>query len=208
MLKGVLLNTWRKSQDWQRAKTSIRLWNVILLGIACLLGAIAMLQYRWTQQLSGAMERQIRSNLDSSMTQWSLDFYGRLSAICVALQVGPDSGALDVWNDYLQRYVLWSRKSSEQTPSENIHSDPALIESIYIWETSDLGHPQLHFLNPQTNRIEDASAAEVLSPLLARLRARSHTLPQALRAWELPVQTPLRSSHSAMSLEQAFRISR
>jgi len=64
MLKAVLLNTWRKGQDWQKAKSSLRFWNVIVLGIACLLGAIAVLQYRWTEQLSGAMERRIRSNLD------------------------------------------------------------------------------------------------------------------------------------------------
>jgi len=185
MRKAVLLNTWRKIQDWQKAKSSLRFWNVIVLGIACLLGAIAVLQYRWTEQLSGAMERRIRSNLDSSMTQWSLDLYGRLSSICVALQVGPDSGAFGIWNDYLQRYVFWSQKAKEAALIENIHSDPALIESIYIWETSNRLHPQLHLLNPQTNRIEDVAAPEILNPLLARLSARSQTLPQALRAWEL-----------------------
>ena len=198
MLKAVLLNTWRKGQDWQKAKSSLRFWNVIVLGIACLLGAIAVLQYRWTEQLSGAMERRIRSNLDSSMTQWSLDLYGRLSSICVALQVGPDSGAFGIWNDYLQRYVFWSQKAKEATLIENIHSDPALIESIYIWETSNRLHPQLHLLNPQTNRIEDVAAPEILNPLLARLRARSLTLPQALRAWEMSV--PAAKATAGMSL--------
>jgi signal transduction histidine kinase len=196
MLKGVLLNTWRRGQDWQRAKSSLRFWNVIVLGIACLLGAIAVLQYRWTEQLSGAMERRIRSNLDSSMTQWSLDLYGRLSAICVALQVGPDSGAFGIWNDYLQRYVFWSRKAKESRLIQNIQSDPALIDSIFIWETSNRVQAQLHLLNPQTNRIENASAPERLNPLLARLRARSQTLPEALRAWELSTPTAVAEGDS------------
>lgn len=198
MLKGVLLNCGHKSRVWQRTRSSVLLWNVIVLGIACLLGAIALLQYRWTEQLSGSVERRIRMNLDSSMTQWSLDFYGRLSAMCVALQVGPDSGALDIWKDYLQRYVLWTRKASEPTNIENIHSDPALIENVYIWETSDPVHPQLHLLNPQTNRIEDATAPEALNALLARLRARSHTLPQALRAWTLPTSSRAGSTTASL----------
>ena len=78
------------------------------------------------------------------MTQWNLDFYGRLSDICVALQVGPDSGARDIWNDFLQRYVVWSRKDGEQT-IENIQSNSALVESVYIWETSDRFIPNFTF---------------------------------------------------------------
>jgi len=153
------------------------------LGIAGLLGAIAVLQYRWTEQLSAAMESRVGTDLYSSMTQWNLDFYGRLSDICVALQVGPDSGARDIWNDFLQRYVVWSRKDGEQT-IENIQSNSALVESVYIWETSDLIHPQLHLLNSRSNRIENVTAPRDLDSLLGHLRERSQTLPQALRAWE------------------------
>ncbi len=186
MLKGDLFNTSGRGQDRPGTKRSILLWNVIVLGIAGLLGAIAVLQYRWTEQLSAAMESRIGTDLYSSMTQWNLDFYGRLSTICIALQVGPDSGARDIWKDFLQRYVLWNRKDSEQTPIENIHSNSALVESVYIWETSDLIHPQLHLLDPQTNRIENVTTPPHLDSLLAHLRARSQTLPQALRAWESP----------------------
>jgi signal transduction histidine kinase len=186
MLKGVLFNAWGRGQDPHKARTSVLLWNVIVFGIVGLLGAIAVLQYRWTDQLSAAMESRIETDLYSSMTQWNLDFYGTLSAICIALQVGPDSGARDIWNDFLQRYVVWNRKKSEQVPIENIRSNFALIESVYIWETSDLTHPQLHLLNPRANRIEDVTAPQRLDSLLARLRARSQTLPQALRAWENP----------------------
>ena len=186
MLKGDLFNNCDRGQGRQRGKRSALLWNVIVLGIAGLLGAIAVLQYRWTEQLSAAMESRIGTDLYSSMTQWNLDFYGRLSDICVVLQVGPDSGARDIWKDFLQRYVVWSRKQSEQTPIENVQSDSALVESVYFWETSDLTHPQLHLLNPRTNRLENVTVPRDLDSLLAHLRARSQTLPQALRAWESP----------------------
>jgi len=184
MLKGEMFNNRGSGQDRHRGKTSVLHWNVIVLGIAVLLGAIAVLQYRWTEELSAAMESRIETDLYSSMTQWSLDFYGRLSAICVALQVGPDSGARDIWNDFLQRYVVWSRHDGEQEPNEKVESNAALIENVYIWETSKQLDPQLHFLNPRLKRIEDVVAPQQLDSLLARLRARSQTLPQALRAWE------------------------
>ena len=184
MLKGEMFHNWGSGQDRHKGKTSVLHWNVIVLGIAVLLGAIAVLQYRWTEELSAAMESRIETDLYSSMTQWSLDFYGRLSAICVALQVGPDSGARDIWNDFLQRYVVWSRNDGGQESIEKVDSNAALIENVYIWETSKQLHPQLHLLNPRLNRIEDVVAPQQLASLLARLRARSQTLPQALRAWE------------------------
>src|SRR4029077_12212645 len=81
--------------------------SVVLLGMAVLLIIVAVLQYRWTTQLNEAAEIRIGSTLQSSMMAWNLDFYGELSAICIALQVGPDSGARDSWDDYLERYTEW-----------------------------------------------------------------------------------------------------
>ena len=48
------------------------------------------------------------AELESLMTKWHDDLYSEFSAICIAMQVGPDSGARDSWNDYLERYVEWN----------------------------------------------------------------------------------------------------
>ena len=81
----------------------------VLSGMALLLVIVATLQYKWATQLSAATEVRIGSNLQSLMTTWHRDFYDELSAICIAMQVGPDSGAHDAWDDYLQRYAEWNR---------------------------------------------------------------------------------------------------
>jgi len=52
---------------------------------------VAVLQYRWTKQLSVTSEARLTTHLQPLMIGWHLDFYGELSAICVALHVGPDS---------------------------------------------------------------------------------------------------------------------
>src|SRR5260370_23112658 len=146
-------------------------WIVVLSVMASLLVTVAVLQYRWTKQLSVAAEARIGSTLQPLMLGWHLDFYGELSAICVALQVGPDAGARDNWNDYLHRFMDWSHGSGE-----NFYANPALIENIYIWETSDRIVPRLLRLNADAAKIEISSVPEDLQPLLARLQAKSSNL--------------------------------
>jgi len=146
-----------------------------------LLIMVAVLQYRWTKELSVATEARIGSTLQPLMLGWHLDFYSELSAVCVALQVGPDSGARDNWNDYLHRYRDWSNGSVE-----NFYANPGLIENIYIWETSDSAKLRLLRLNANAAEIEIPSVPEDLRPLLARLQAKSSSLSVGLRAWEAP----------------------
>ena len=68
-------------------------WIAVLSCMTSVLVIVAVLQYRWTKQLSVASEARLASTLQPLMIGWHLDFYRELSAICVALQVGPDSGA-------------------------------------------------------------------------------------------------------------------
>jgi hypothetical protein len=164
-------------------------WNIVLLTTAGLLATIALLQYRWIRQISAAMELRVRCNLESLMTQWNPGLYGDLSAICVVLQVGPDSGARDVWSDYVHRYV--ARKQHQPVDgSESIRSNPALISAIYLWQTNGRhARPKLLLMNPDSDQIEERPAPPEIAVLLDRLEKRSQALPQALRAWELPNPT-------------------
>jgi signal transduction histidine kinase len=154
-------------------------WIAVLSGMTSLLIMVAVLQYRWTKELSVATQARIGSTLQPLMLGWHLDFYGELSAICVALQVGPDSGARDNWNNYLHRYRDWSNGSVE-----NFYANPGLIENIYIWKTSDRAVPQLLRLNASAAKIEISGVPEDLLPLLARLQSKSSSLSVGLRAWE------------------------
>src|SRR5262252_10127087 len=99
----------------------------VLSGMALLWVIVATLQYRWATQLSAATEVRIGSNLQSLMTRWHRDFYDELSAICIALQVGPDSGAHDAWNDYLQRYAEWNRVDANSEAPASFSTNPGLV---------------------------------------------------------------------------------
>jgi len=166
-------------------KTTL-LWAAALSGIAALLVTIAVLQYRWTSELGRSAELQLGAKLESLMLAWQLDFYGELSSVCVALQVGPDSGAHDSWTDYMQRYQDWSRKGSDHDSAENIYIDPNLVTDVYIWNTAHSPLPRALRFNVDNGKIEHAAVPADLQVLFQRLQSRSADLSLALRAWQLP----------------------
>jgi signal transduction histidine kinase len=155
----------------------------VLAGVG-LLTIVAVLQYRWTSEASSANELRIRAELEPLMMKWQGDLYGELSAICAALQVGPDSGARDTWNDYLERYVEWNKALPHESPPY-VYRNPDLVHGIYIWEASEPTTPRLWLLNAKNNKIEPTVAPQELTGLLARLRANSSSLSSALQAWQL-----------------------
>jgi signal transduction histidine kinase len=152
--------------------------------MASLLVMVGVLQYRWTKELSVAAEARIRSTLQPLILGWHLDFYGELSAICVAMQVGPDAGAHDAWNDYLQRYAEWNRYGASSEVTEGVRSNPDLVREIYDWHTSAAGKPRLLRLNPNSKTMDGVSVPPGLETLLTRLQANSTSLRMAMRAWE------------------------
>ena len=116
--------------------------------------------------------------------KWHLDLYGEFSTICIALQVGPDSGARDHWRDYLARYEEWRRATSNLGFPENIYSNPDVVSDVYIYETSRGKDGPLLRFNPDANKIERSTKPPQLQGLLGHLQRRSANLRIALHAWE------------------------
>jgi signal transduction histidine kinase len=154
-------------------------WVIVIAAMASLLVMVAALQYRWTKELSEAAEARIGSTLKPLMLEWHLDFYSELSAICVAMQVGPDSGAHDAWNDYLPRYADWNRMATEGGAANS-----QLVRAIYEWQTSTPGKSELLRLDPDAKTLDLVSIPVEWEPLLTRLKANSTSVATAMRAWE------------------------
>jgi signal transduction histidine kinase len=163
----------------------------------------AVLQYRWTKELSVATQARIGSTLQPLMLGWHLDFYGELSAICVALQVGPDAGAHDAWNDYLQRYAEWNRDGASGEASESAYPNSDLVREVYDWRTSEPGKPDLLRLAPDTKTLDIVTVPPTLQTLLTRLQANSANLRMAMRAWEFRA-SPENQHFNGNSQESAF----
>jgi signal transduction histidine kinase len=151
-----------------------------------LLATVAFLLYRWSTVATAGVELRLGTELEAKMMRWHLDLYGEFSAVCVALQVGPDSGGRDTWSDFFERYAEWSNIASNHESPKNIYQNPDLVENIYIWETSQKTKPRLLVLNADKKRLHASDVPKDLQALLARLQANSASLSRALRAWESP----------------------
>ena len=180
----------------------------MLSGIGVLLVILGTLQYRWSTQIKKVSEIRVGADLESVMIKWHLDFYGEFSNVCVALQIGPDSGERDSWEDYLHRYARWGRPENRETAADHLYTNRDLVEEIYIWETSRRADSRLLRLDADKERIETTAVPSDLHPLLAHLQNNSANLQVALRAWEvgglgtemLPApQEPLSPSYSLRS---------
>ncbi len=123
------------------------------------------------------------ADLESAMMNWHLDLYGEFSAICVALQIGPDSGARDTRDDYLRRYEEWVRAASDPDSVENLYTNRDLIKDVYIWETSQGASHQLLRFDADQGQIENSPIPQQLQSLLEHLQQNSSSLRAALRAW-------------------------
>jgi signal transduction histidine kinase len=160
-------------------------WVPVLSGIAVLLVIVGTLQYRWSTAIRRAEEVRVGTDLESVMIKWHLDFYGEFSTVCVALQIGPDSGERDSWEDYLHRYTKWSRAAADNDDSvEHLYKNRDLVRDIYIWETSSGADTRLLRLNADAEKIESSFVSPDLQPLLSHLQRNSLNLPMALHAWE------------------------
>ncbi len=159
-------------------------WVPVLSGIALLLVIVGTLQYRWSTAIRRAEEVRVGTDLESVMIKWHLDFYGEFSTVCVALQIGPDSGERDSWEDYLHRYTQWSRAANSDDSVEHLYANRDLVRDIYIWETSSSDYTRLLRLNADAEKIESSAVPPDLQSLLSHLQRNSLNLPMALHAWE------------------------
>jgi len=158
-------------------------WMAVLLSIAVLLAIVATLQYRSSTEIKNAEQARVGTDLESVMIKWHLDFYGEFSTVCVALQIGPDSGERDSWEDYLHRYAHWSNAANRDDSLNNLYQNRDLVKDIYIWETSRHPSPRLLRLNAAQNKIESSAMPPALEVLLTQLQRNSSSLRVALHAW-------------------------
>ncbi len=171
------------------SRRSRTFWTAVVSGMVLLLIVVAILQYRWTTQVSEAAELRIGTRLESLMLDWHLDFYRELSGICDAMWAGPDTGAGDDWHAYMTRYAEWKQ----------VVPNPDLVEDIFIWEASRPAKPLLLRLDPTSQKVEITDVPPGLQKLMARLQANSSSLAVALGAWRLQGGAPAKDARPASS---------
>jgi signal transduction histidine kinase len=121
---------------------------------------LAVLQYRWSNQVSEATSIRLADSLQMSMVNWHLDLFRDFSEICVSMQVEPGGSSQSDWNQYAPRFAEWRMMTAH----------PDLISGVYILKLDQSSDPQALRLNPSSSRFQSTDWPGNLAGLREDLR--------------------------------------
>jgi hypothetical protein len=137
-------------------KERLVLW-VAVPALAAVLVALAVMQYKWSGQVSAATKAQMESSLQTSLYGFRQDVTRELGAVCLEVRsVTDESGGVNPAK-MVQQFRHW-----EQTASH-----PGLVTHVYIQRSS--GDELLRF-DPNSDHIETVSWPSNFAQLRQRVQ--------------------------------------
>lgn len=138
---------------------------VAVLSIVLVL--LAVLQYRWSLEISRAERTRIQSSLNASVTQFRQEFYRELTQISTAFHGDLAAEPADFWSSYAERYQTWSRTSTR----------PDLVANVFVWQAGSGAGARLLQLRPADGQFETVTWPPSLAGLRDRLESEAHQHP-------------------------------
>lgn len=128
---------------------------ILLLGVLVIL---ALLQYRWSSEISQAATARIHADLEVSMMKFREDLAHQLGTLCVELLSEPDTSVSGA-NRVAEKIQLW----------ESTSSTPGLTKNVYFWTAAESGTGTLLQLNIPQSSFETIAWAARLKGLQQEL---------------------------------------
>jgi signal transduction histidine kinase len=105
-----------------------------MAGVAAILGILAVLQYRWTTQISDNEHERMRTQLRTAIGQFRQDFYRDMVNASAIFQMDSELLAEHDWERFTARYEEWQRNPA----------NAELVSNVYIWDMRAAnGHQEL-----------------------------------------------------------------
>jgi signal transduction histidine kinase len=118
---------------------------VAVPALAGVLALLAVLQYKWSGQVSAAAKEQMQSNLQVSLLGFRQDFARELGSAGVEIRAALDSSAAISPAQLAEQFQHWQQTASH----------PNLVEHIYVWQDPD--HEQPLRFDPGQDKLEHAA---------------------------------------------------
>lgn len=133
---------------------------IVLVAVsAAVLVLLAVLQYRWSLEISRAERARIEASLNTSVNQFRQEFYRELTQVSSAFHGDPAAGPGDFWTAYAERYQEWARTAAH----------PDLVAGVYVWQAGTPGRTRLLQFRPADGQFETVAWPAVLAGLRPRL---------------------------------------
>ena len=126
--------------------------------LAAVLAVLAVLQYRWSGQVSVATRSQMQSNLKIALMGFRQDLTRELAVACLELRPAvDDSGRINPAR-LSQQFQHWQQAAAH----------PSLVSHVYLWDSSNVSH--LTVLDPSSEQMETAIWPAGFEPLRERIQ--------------------------------------
>lgn len=122
------------------------LWLAVVAGLAATLIVLAVLEYRWSRDISEAASMRMHASLQSSLIAFRQDLYRELAGICLPLQLIPPANAHDRWQQYARQVQAAQRAAAV----------PQMVANVYVWSTGIDGFSELRRMDSDSGRFEPA----------------------------------------------------
>ena len=111
---------------------------------AAVVVVLAVLQYRWSREVSDATGVRLADTLQLSMVNWHLDFLRNFSEVCLAVRIDPGNAPQADLNQYVGRLAEWRA----------VARYPDLVSNVFLLRPDNAARPRALRLNPSTRRFE------------------------------------------------------
>ena len=145
--------------------------TALIVPTAIVVIVLAVLQYRWSNQVSNATSVRLADSLQMSMINWHLNLFRDLSDICAAMRIDMRSVDREALDQQVRRFEQW-RASAPY---------PGLVSQLYILPSASPTLPAVR-LNPSSGHFESAPRPAQWNALRSDLQRAS--APKAPLAWD------------------------
>jgi signal transduction histidine kinase len=108
---------------------------------------LAVLQYRWSREVSEATGVRLADTLQLSMINWHHDFLRNFSEICLTMRVDPEREPFTDLSQDVRRLAEW----------QAVARYPELVAAVYLLTPDGPGSFEARRLDPTTRRLEPVS---------------------------------------------------
>ncbi len=127
----------------------------VVIGLGAILVVLAVLQYRWSNQVSEAESERMKASLRIATTQFRQDFSRELQTLSTGLLPDPEVLAAEDWAAYASQSADWLKSSTY----------PDLVSTVYIWRPDK---PLLR-LDRKNKKFDAAEPPARLGPVFERI---------------------------------------
>ncbi len=148
--------------------------------LSAVLAVLAVLQYKWSGQVSTATMTQIQSNLETSLLGFRQDVGRELTSPCLEIRAGMDASPKPNSAQIKEQFRHWQQTAAH----------PNLVQAVYIWD--DPAHQQPLRFDPTRDQFERIAWPDEFGPLQQHLKQASLMMAHSAGPQNRTVEQPQR----------------